>query len=256
VGTIKIGQALGPSRLHDALGRFGFGRPTGVGHPAEAAGIVRPVEEWTTPDLAASAIGTHQSATALQIWGAYNVIANDGEYVQPRLVDSLVLADGTRRPVESSAPRRVISKDAADQVGRMLEEVVTGGTGSRWNLPGYSVAAKTGTSRMVAESGGTGRDAYRWADGRYHYLASFAGYLPADRPEVSITVILEDVGAGQTGSTAAGPVFSDLAKLSIRELGIAPSHLVPAAVGPASGPGATRPLVRAAPAGGASSSER
>jgi cell division protein FtsI (penicillin-binding protein 3) len=246
VGTIKIAQALGKEGLHDALVGFGFGRRTGVGHPAEDAGILPPVDGWGASDLAAASIGTHQSGTALQLWAAYNVIANGGRYVQPRLVDSVIHPDGTRRPVPAAPARTVISPDTARQVGSMLEEVVRDGTGSLWNLPGYSVAAKTGTSRMVADTAG-GEDGYTWSDGRRHYVAAFTGYLPADRPEVSITVILEDVSYGLTGSTAAGPVFSDLAKLSIRELGIAPSHL--AGTGVADGEQADRRLVRAAPAG-------
>jgi len=245
VGTIKIAQALGRDRLHDALLAFGFGRPTGVEHPAEEAGIVPPADQWGEADLASAGIGTHQSATALQLWGAYNVIANGGRYVRPRLVDSIVGPDGEREPVRAGEPRRVISEATAAAVGSMLEEVVEDGTGSRWQLPGYSVAAKTGTSRMVSDAGGVGRDPYMWSDGRYHYLAAFTGYLPADRPEVSITVILSDVNDGLTGSTGAGPAFSELAKLSIRELGIAPSHLAAAAAGRNVGTGE---LYRAAPA--------
>ena len=86
------------------------------------------------------------------------------------------------------------------------------------------MAAKTGTSRLVSETKVDEEDAYAWTDGRFHHVAAFTGFLPAERPQVSITVILEDITAGLTGSTAAGPVFSDLARLSIRELGIAPSH--------------------------------
>ncbi len=225
VGTIKIAQALGREGLHDALIEFGFGRRIGVGHPAEGAGIVPAADQWTPSDLAAAAIGTHQSGTALQLWAAYNVIANGGRYVQPRLVDSIIGPDGRREPVRGEPPRRVISEATAEQVGGMLEEVVEDGTGSLWKLPGYSVAAKTGTSRMLSDTGGIDGDPYMWSDWRHHYLAAFTGYLPADRPEVSITVILSDVNDGLTGSTGAGPAFSDLAKLSIRELGIAPSHL-------------------------------
>ena len=245
IGTIKLAQALGKERMHGALTGFGFGRRTGVGHPAEDAGIVPPLENWADSDLAASAIGTHQSGTALQLWAAYNVIANGGRYVQPRLVDAVIGPDGRREPVEPAPSRRVISPETAAQVGAMLQEVVSDGTGSEWNLPGYSVAAKTGTSRMVGDAGGDAEDGYTWTDGRRHYVAAFTGYLPADRPEVSITVILEDVAPGLTGSTAAGPVFSDLAKLSIRELGIAPSHLVPTLD---AGDQPVDQLVRAAPA--------
>ena len=250
VGTIKIAQGLGREALHDALVGFGFGQRTGIGHPAESAGILPPAADWTSPDLAASGIGTHQSATALQLWSAYNVIANGGTYVAPRLVDSLIDADGTRTRLPAAAPRRVISEAAADQVSTMLQEVVKVGTGEQWNLPGYSVAAKTGTSRLVAETQVDAEDAYTWADGGFHYVAAFTGYLPAERPQVSITVILEDTTNGLTGSTAAGPVFSDLARLSIRELGIAPSHLAEtdAASRAGDGSGRVRSMPAAAPA--------
>lgn len=248
VGTIKIGQQLGAERLHQALLGFGFGTSTEVGHPAESSGILPALDKWTNPDLAASSIGTHQSATALQLWAAYNVIANEGRYVSPRLVDSVIAADGTRTRPPTKEPRQVISADAASAVGAMLREVVTEGTGRDLNLPGYSIAAKTGTSRMVSPTKVNTLDAYMWPDGRYHYVAAFTGYLPADRPEVSITVLIEDSTPGLTGATAAGPVFSDLAELSIRELGIAPSDAVglPDALG----------AVRAAPAAPSAEVER
>lgn len=243
VGTIKIAQGLGKQGLYDALVGFGFGSSTGIGHPAESTGLLPPLDRWTNPDLAASAIGTHQSATALQLWAAYNVIANDGRYVQPRLVDSVIAPDGTRTRVDAAEPRQVISPEAARAVSGMLQEVVREGTGKALALPGYAVAAKTGTSRMVSPEKVNSKDAYMWADGRYHYVAAFTGFLPADRPQVSITVLIEDATAGLTGATAAGPVFADLAKLSIRELAIAPSGSAEAA-----GSGGA---VRAAPAAGA-----
>ncbi|MEX0768561.1 MAG: penicillin-binding transpeptidase domain-containing protein, partial [Microthrixaceae bacterium] len=223
VGTIKVALGLGKQSLHDALTGFGFGSSTGSGHPAEASGIVPRVSDWTTPDLAASAIGTHQSATAMQVWAAYNVIANGGRYVAPRLVGSVVAADGSRTSPPTKPSREVISTASAAQVSEMLQQVVRDGTGKQWSIPGYPIAAKTGTSRMAAQTQLDKKDGYAWSDGRYHYLAAFTGFLPADRPQVSITVILEDITPGLTGSSAAGPVFSDLAHLSIRELGIAPT---------------------------------
>jgi cell division protein FtsI (penicillin-binding protein 3) len=245
VGTIKIAQGLGKQGLYDALVGFGFGTTTGIGHPAESTGLLPPLDRWTNPDLAASAIGTHQSATALQLWGAYNVIANGGRYVQPRLVDSVIAPDGTRTRVASDPPRQVISPGAAAAVSGMLEEVVREGTGKALDLPGYAVAAKTGTSRMVSPEKVDPKDAYMWMDGRYHYVAAFTGFLPADRPQVSITVLIEDSNAGLTGATAAGPVFGELAQLSIRELGITPSGST--VTDPAGTPAPTG-RVRAAPA--------
>lgn len=222
VGTIKIAQQLGAQRLHSALREFGFGELTGVAAPAESAGLLPDVELWNGPDVAASAIGTLQSATAVQLWAAYNVIANDGTYVAPRLVKRVVRADGTEVEVEPAHSREVLSPAAAEQVEEALRAVVTEGTASAWSLPGFPAAAKTGTSRMPDPEGSDGTDGYLWSDGRYHYLNVLTGYLPADAPQLSVTVLLEDTAEGLTGSTGAGPVFSELARLGIRELGIAP----------------------------------
>lgn len=224
VGTIMISQKVGKERLHRTLLDFGFGRSTGVGHPAEAAGIVPPLDQWTDPDLAAASIGTHETATALQLWAAYNVVANKGMYVAPRLVGAVLHPDGTRDVPAVAPPRRVVSPETATSLSQVLQTVITDGTGKQWTLPGYSVAAKTGTSRMPSPTLVDRSDGYLWVDGKYHYLAAFAGFLPAGRPQVSITVILDDVDAGLYGSTAAGPIFSQLARLSIRELGIAPDE--------------------------------
>jgi cell division protein FtsI (penicillin-binding protein 3) len=223
VGTIKIAQSLGAERLHAALEGFGFGRRSGIANPAESAGVLPELQRWTGPDLAASAIGTHQAATAVQLWAAYNVIANDGRYVAPHLVQRVERAGATLPSPETGGSREVISPETAAQVEAALRAVVTEGTGKRWDLPGYPVAAKTGTGRMPSPERADALDGYLWTDGRYHYLTAFAGYLPADDPQVSITVLLEDVAPGLTGSSGAGPVFSELSRLSIRELGVTPS---------------------------------
>jgi len=245
VGTIQIAQRVGRDRLHKALVDFGFGRVSALGNPAENAGLLPDAEAWTPPDTAAAAIGSFQSATVLQLWSAYNVIANQGIYVPPRLVEGTIDADGKLDAAPAAATRRVVSAATASRVGRALQAVIKEGTGRQWSLPGYPVAAKTGTGRMPSPEKVDGRDAYIWADGTYHYVTTFAGYLPADRPQVSITVMLFDTAQGLTGSTSAGPVFSDLARLSIRELSVAPT-----VVSPGPEPEATAP-VRSAPAGAA-----
>lgn len=222
VGTIKIAQELGPDRLYEELRDFGFGQLTGVAAPAESAGLLPEPDLWNGPDIAASAIGTLQSATAVQLWAAYNVIANDGEYVAPKLVKRVQRSDGSEIHPEPGARRQVIRPAAAEQVEEALLAVVSEGTAKDWSIPGFPAAAKTGTSRMPDPRHSDGTDGYLWADGRYHYLNAFTGYLPADAPALSITVLLEDVADGLTGSSGAGPVFSALARVGIRELGIAP----------------------------------
>jgi cell division protein FtsI (penicillin-binding protein 3) len=223
VGTIQMGLFVGKERLYRELEDFGFGRRTGVGHPAESEGQLPDAEGWTRPDLAAASIGTFQSTTPVQLWAAYNVIANGGLYVPPRLVSGTVDADGRARDVDTGPARRVVSASTAAEVDRALRRVVEQGTAKQWSLPGYPVAAKTGTSRIPSPKKVDPKDDYVWLDGRYHYVTTFAGYLPADRPQVSITVMLYDTRPDLSGSTSAGPVFSDLARMSIRELAIAPT---------------------------------
>jgi cell division protein FtsI (penicillin-binding protein 3) len=243
VGTIQIGQRVGAEQLHQTLSDFGFGQPTGVGHPAEGAGVLPDASSWTAPDLAAASIGTFQSSTVVQLWAAYNVIANRGMYVPPRLVASTIDATGSATPVAGPAPHRVVSEQSAARVDRALRKVVADGTAKHLDLPGYLTAAKTGTGRMPSPKHVDRTDDYIWADGTYHYVTTFAGYLPADNPQVSITVLLFDTPPGSTGGATSGPVFAELARSSIRELGIAPSS------GDAASAASTGPArIRSAPA--------
>ena len=221
VGTIHIGKTVGREGLHQALVDFGFGKRTGIS-PAESAGLLPALEDWQGPDLAASSIGTFQTTTAVQLWAAYNVIANDGMYVAPRLIDQVEAPNGDVKIPEIPERRRVVSEEAAEQVRIALRTVVTEGTGKLWDLQGFEIGAKTGTGRMVSPDPADREDGYIWSDGRYHHVASFTGFFPVSDPKVSITVILEDVEYGLSGSTAAGPVFSELSKIAIRELGIVP----------------------------------
>jgi len=177
------------------------------------------------------------------------VIANQGIYVPPRLVEGTLGGDGELVPAPAADTRRVVSASTAARVSRALQAVVQAGTGKQWSLPGYPVAAKTGTGRMPSPEKVDATDAYIWPDGSYHHVTTFAGYLPADRPQVSITVMLFDTAHGLTGSTSAGPVFSDLARLAIRELSIAPTtNTVTAGTGTVAAGDAAGP-VRSVPAG-------
>ncbi len=249
VGTIHIADTLGRERMHEALREFGFGEKTGVS-PAESAGVLPPVEEWSGPDLAATAIGSRQSATAVQLWSAYNVIANDGIWIPPRLVEEIEPIDGDPFRPELPPERQVVPPETAEQVKTALRAVVTDGTGKKWDLPGFPVGAKTGTGRMVAPEITSTDDAYMWSDGRYHHMAAFTGFFPVDDPKVSITVILEDVDYGLSGSSAAGPVFAELARLAIRELGVVPAS---GDSGSVLGPQRAQPAGQAPPPAGDSS---
>jgi cell division protein FtsI (penicillin-binding protein 3) len=216
VGTIKLAQMLGKDRLDEYLRRFGLGAPTGLGFPNETPGIMRELADFSGTSMGSIPIGQGISVTAMQMGQVYNVLANDGVYVPPKLVLETVDVDGTGHAFDAGKPRRVVSESTAAQLRAMLANVVAEGTGTRGGIQGYTVAGKTGTARKPLPGGG-----YQDAQG-YHYIATFAGFVPAERPELSIIVVIDEPTGDIFGGTVAAPVFADLAQYGLRLLRIPP----------------------------------
>ncbi|MCB0987275.1 MAG: penicillin-binding protein 2 [Microthrixaceae bacterium] len=210
IGTIKLARQLGRENVDRYLRDFGLGQNTQLGFPYEEDGIMLPLEDWSGTSIGAIPIGQGIAVTALQMLSAYNVIANDGVYVPPRLVAAT--DDGTGRvDTPAAAQRRVVSADTARAVQEMLEKVVTEGTGKRARVPDYPAAGKTGTARIP--QGVDASDGYRGADGRYHYQATFLGFISG--ADLSILVTLEDPQTSTYGGEVAAPVFSQLAAVAL-----------------------------------------
>lgn len=214
VGTIRLAQELGKDRIIRYLHDFGFGKMTTLGLPKEQDGIVK--TDWNGTDIGSIPIGQTMTATPLQIWAAYNVIANRGIYVAPRLVSDVIDPTGRHDVPTPSAPRRVVSEATAQKVTRALQDVIDEGTGKDFAIEGYNIAAKTGTAYEPVPGGGYGSGANR------HYAATFTGFFPASDPQISITVMIDKpVYPNHFGSVAAGPVFDALAREAVRRFGIA-----------------------------------
>jgi cell division protein FtsI (penicillin-binding protein 3) len=237
VGSILIAQRLGKERLYDYLRDFGFGRRTALDFPQETKGSVPKPGDWSGTSIGTIPIGHGVSVTAMQMLYAYNALANDGVYVPPKLVDTIIDADGERRPGPEGDARRVVSPTTAAQMRTMLASVVANGTGSAAAIEGYDVAGKTGTARKPAANGG-----YRWPDGRTHHIATFAGFMPANDPKLSVIVVLDEPRQVYAASTAA-PAFAELSRHALRLLDIPP-----AATGASPTVNVAPPPVRAQPA--------
>jgi cell division protein FtsI (penicillin-binding protein 3) len=212
IGVAKISLTTGKRVLHDYFAAFGFGAKTGIGLPAENAGIMRTVRRWSELDTATAGFGQGISVTALQLAGAYSALANGGLLPQLRVIKRII--DEDRNIVEEKAPkmiRRVIKSGTADLVTDMLI-AATGekGTGRNANVSGYTVAGKTGTAQMADEHG--------YLDDSY--MASFAGYVPAKNPRLVIVVQLVEPRGSIYGGTVAAPVFSNIARQSLAYLGV------------------------------------
>ncbi|MCU1348788.1 MAG: penicillin-binding protein [Acidobacteria bacterium] len=214
VGAVKVGLNLGPDRFYRYIRKFGFGERTGIPLPGEAGGLVRRTDKWSMLSNASMSIGQEIGVTPLQIVRAVAAVANGGMRVEPRIVDRVVDASGRviYRPAHP-APVRIVSEKTAAVLNEILKAVVARGTGQPAALAEHIVAGKTGTAQKA------GRGGYS-AD---RFVASFVGYVPADRPKLVILVAVDEPRGAQYGGTVAAPVFKEIAEASLRYLGVPPS---------------------------------
>jgi len=225
VGTILLARDVGADRLDDYLRRFGFGTRTELDFPSESAGIMLDRENWSGTSIGAIPIGQGVAVTAMQMLDVYNTIANGGVAQAPRLLSGATDEDGTVTTLDPAEGTRVVSEETATQLRAMLANVVESGTGTAAAIDGYTVAGKTGTARKPQETGG-----YEDEDGRFHYVSTFAGFVPADDPQLSAIVVLDEPETSIYASETAAPVFAELAQFSLRHLGVAPADVGFAAV--------------------------
>ena len=218
IGAVQVANRVGRPAMASYLSRFGLGRPTGVGFPGEAGGIMLPLYEWSDASLATMAYGQGIAATPLQMTSVFATIANEGRWIQPSLVRGTVDQQGEFHPAAAPVVRRVVSAESAEMVSRMLAYAVEYGTGTRARVKGFQVAGKTGTARIPA------KDRVGYLEGQY--IASFIGYLPAGDPQIVVVAIL-DRPAAEYGGVAAAPLFQRVARVAITALGVTPATRLP-----------------------------
>jgi cell division protein FtsI (penicillin-binding protein 3) len=221
IGTIMVQQEMGRALHRDYMSAFGLGEKTALDFPGESPGILKESKDLWGSERVTVAYGQGVSSTSLQLAGAINTIANGGTYMAPKLVKATVGPDGLVTQAPAAEQRRVVSEEAAAQTRAMMREVVCRGTATRAQVDGLSVAGKTGTAFKAADNG-----TYFNENGERIYYASFVGFFPADDPEVTVLVSVDEPPAGTNdrfGGTAAAPVFAELAPTLIHELGIRPA---------------------------------
>jgi len=205
IGVAKIALSLPPNNLLDMLKRINFGQTTQSAFPGEATGVLPDNLNGRPLMLATIAYGYGISTTALQLAHAYTVIANGGI---SRPVSFLKL-DKDQIP----EGKRVISQTVANQILTMLQSVLElGGTGTKAKIQGYSVAGKTGTSRIAKPRG-------YYTD---RHGALFAGIAPASNPELVVIVVIKNPRGLYHGGSVAAPAFADIMHGALRILNIPP----------------------------------
>ena len=161
-------------------------------------------KDWWGTSLAWMSYGYEIKMTPLQVLTFYNAVANNGKMVKPRLVRE-IRDNGTlvKRLKPEVLNPMIVSKETLGKARKMLEGACETGTGKTLNNPFFKIAGKTGTAQIAV-----GQEGYE----KGMYLASFAGYFPADNPKYSVMVTFNNPKGGYYGSSVAGPVFKEIAE--------------------------------------------
>jgi cell division protein FtsI (penicillin-binding protein 3) len=197
VVVAKAGARLTPTQHYQYLRDFGFGSPTGVAYPSESGGLLRRPRGWSRQSPASLSIGYEISVTPLQLALGYAALANGGVLMEPRLVREVRARDGRlERTFEPRAVRRVVPAEVAAALRDVLIGAVEEGTGQAAAMGPFKVAGKTGTVR-VTHNGRYVRGAYR---------STFAGFFPAEDPQLVFLVKLDEPKGAYYGGATAAPV--------------------------------------------------
>lgn len=161
---------------------------------------------WSNTTLPWMSFGYETQIPPISVLAFYNAIANNGVMVYPRLVkevvkDGQVLIENPVKIVPGHA--QICSKETLVKIQKMLEEVVSEGTGKPAGNDVFPVAGKTGTAQIS-----NGKAGYK--TGRIQHWLTFAGYFPANKPEYSCIVCIQKAGGGGYGGSTSGAVFRDI----------------------------------------------
>lgn len=224
---IKQHYAETPENFVDGLFRVGIAEDLQIPiDEYKAPRITRPERNskgnyvnWDRPRLPWMSIGYATQVAPINTLAFYNAIANNGKMVKPRIVKQR-LRDGEvveNYPVEVMH-EQICKPQTLGKVQKMLEQVVTNGTGLPVKSESFGIAGKTGTA-LISQ----GKSGYK--AGTVRYLVSFVGYFPADQPRYSCIVCIQKAGLPASGGMISGTAFRDIAEgVMARNLNVESSY--------------------------------
>lgn len=193
--------ALKPQKFYDHLVDYGLTKSMGFQMIGEGVPKVKKPEDWSGITLPWMAHGYGLELTPLHTLTMFNAVANNGVMVKPMIIKRISKAEKDVIVYKTKViNKRICSDETLAQIKILLEGVVERGTANNINDADYKIAGKTGTAQTLK-------------NGKYQkqYMTSFAGYFPADAPQYSCIVVIENPrGFYQYGSSVAAPVFKEI----------------------------------------------
>lgn len=206
---MQLGKRIGLEKLYKYFKAFGLFEKTGIETASEETSVFHDEERVGSVELATMSFGQRFNITPIQLITAISAVANDGKLVQPRIVKQVVNTDtGAVTNNETIEVRQVISPETANAVCKMMEYVVTNGTGKYGAVTGYSIGGKTGTSEPAPHSNNG-------------YTLSYVAISPVEDPKVVTLVCLYGMASDTSGSSIIGPVISQILSEVLPYLGVA-----------------------------------
>ncbi len=201
---MAVAAKIGAEQFYEYYGKFGYLEKTGIDLPSEAKSIFHTLAGLGTTELATASFGQRFKVTMIQQLTMVACAANGGKLVTPYLVEQVVSPDGTiLSKHDTVVKRQVISEETSRLIGECLEGGVSGDGGAKnAYVPGYEVAAKTGTSQkfdILDENGNS-----------YLRVGSCVAFAPADKPELAVIIVVDEPQNGKYGSMVAAPYISAL----------------------------------------------
>lgn len=208
---MQVAAKLGRDSFYDYFKRFGYTERTGIDLPGEERPIYIDFNNFHQVELAVYSFGQTFKVTPIQQLRGICAIANGGYLVTPHLVDRIIDDDGNVLwSFENEKVRQVVSTDVCSDISAVLEEgVATDGGAKNAYVPGYKIAAKTGTSQK--------RDI---RDEQY-VVGSTVAYAPADAPKVACLIMVDTPTCeNQYGSVVAAPYVAKVMEEVLPLLGV------------------------------------
>lgn len=214
----KNAYILGIDRLHDWMGRFGFGKKTGIDLPNEKAGLMPSPKwkkqtynkDWLPGETISVSIGQGAFlATPLQVAAATATTANKGLMTIPHFLKK---SEGAKTIAIPNKPTRQIDFNGSEsdwlQMHQAMEDTLRLGTGRAAYTTRYRSAGKTGTAQVKSIAQGKSYNKASLSERHWDH-AWFMGFAPVENPEIALAVLVENGGGGGQVAAPIGRILFD-----------------------------------------------
>ena len=205
---IEIGLRLGTYDFYKYFEQFGLMGETGVDLPGEASTIMHKKENVGQVELATMSFGQSFQVTPVQMAATVSSLINGGYRVTPHFGVQVLDAKGKKiETLHEGRGKRIVSEETSKTMQKLLESVVSEGSGKNAYVEGYSIGGKTATSQTLPRSANK-------------YISSFIGFAPAQDPQILGMCVIYDPQGIYYGGTIAAPVIGDIFENIFPYLGI------------------------------------